>query len=190
MTATPPSLLLPSWLERIDRVTATLKEKWASAPDGWWWLRPAPDQWSAAEVLDHLIRINRSYYPLVEEATRGNLPLHPITRLPFLAKWLGQFILKSVAPDRQRRMKTFPVWEPVVAEGQGDPLAEFVRQQEVLKAALTSWVPLMEKDKLIFSPANKAITYPLRTAAEIIVTHEERHLAQCLEILERCREEN
>ncbi len=40
------------------------------------------------------------------------------------------------------------------------------------------------------SPANKNIIYTLETAFDIIVTHEQRHLAQAKEVLEMLKNKN
>ena len=54
--------------------------------------------------------------------------------------------------------------------------------QEVIKKLIQDNQPLLEKDVVIPSPANRYIVYKLRKAIEVIVAHEERHLNQAMEV--------
>lgn len=60
----------------------------------------------------------------------------------------------------------------------------FADHQMALKDLITQSKDLILAEKVIVSPANKNIVYTIGNAFEIIVTHEERHLAQATEVLE------
>ena len=96
-------------------------------------------------------------------------------------------ILKSVHPGREKKIKTFPIWEPADSEFSDDLLLKFEAHQEELKQAIIKSEKLIASGAVIASPANTNIVYKLETAFEIIVTHEERHLSQTQEIQEKMR---
>lgn len=146
-------------------------------------VRPGAEAWSIAQIVDHLIRINRSYYQTFEALNSGTyqVPIHG--NLGFLARAMGSMILKSVEPNRIKKMKTFAVWEPSQSNLPYSIISTFEAEQETLK----NWMRRMEEgsmlNRAIASPASRVVVYPLTAAFEIIVTHEERHLQQALEVV-------
>ena len=104
-------------------------------------------------------------------------------KLGFMVNFLGKMILDAVHPDRKKKMKTFPIWEPAKSEIGGDILTRFEKHQNELKDLIIGCKDLLEKGVVISSPANKNIVYKLETAFDIITTHEQRHLEQARELL-------
>lgn len=73
--------------------------------------KPNPAVWSIAQNIDHLIVVNKSYYPTFEALKKE------IISLLYGKDWMDSFlhrhkILDAVHPDRRNKMKTFPIWEP------------------------------------------------------------------------------
>jgi len=169
--------------ERIAAVSAAVEREFGHLDADRLNARPAPGTWSIAQNLDHLIRLNESYGPVVEEVRRGEHRPPFTARLPFLPQSLGRMLLKAVQPDRKRRMRTFPVWEPAADPVPGDIVPRFLAHQEELQALLASCDDLEARQVVISSPANRHIVYTLDAAFDVIVAHEERHLAQARETL-------
>jgi hypothetical protein len=144
--------------------------------------KPAPDVWSIAQNIDHLIVINQTYYPLIKEAKENTLKLPWHGKVKFLVNWFGRMILSSVAPDRRRKMKTFSIWLPGTSQVGPEILSRFEQHQQTLKGLIADSDDLLAKKTVIYSPANQAIVYTLETAFDIIVTHERRHLEQAKEL--------
>jgi len=182
-----PPLHLPDLLDRIDAVSEKVRTAFHGLDAERLNLRPGPGVWSVAQVLDHLIVINESYYPLVEKLRAGDLHLSWATRWTFYVQRMGSLLLRSVDPARRRKMKTFPIWEPSADPLPGDIVPTFLAHQEAFKAFMRSCQDLMQENAVIHSPANRLIVYSLADAFRILVTHEERHLAQALEILDQIR---
>ena len=80
-------------------------------------------------------------------------------------------------------MKTFPIWEPTASQIRTDIIQHFEKHQSELKRQIEASKLLIEKGTIISSPANRIIVYKLETAFDIIVSHEQRHLAQAKEVL-------
>jgi hypothetical protein len=98
-------------------------------------------------------------------------------------RFFGKVIPDSVQPDRRKKMKTFPIWQPSQSEIAADILQQFENHQEQLKNLIESSSDLLDQRAIISSPANKNIVYTLETAFDIIVTHERRHFEQAKEVL-------
>ena len=173
---------IQEWLQRIDQITAAFNNYFGQMTNEQLNSKPNAATWSIAQNIDHLMVINNSYLPAIEEIRAGKQKLGRLSKLDFMTRFFGNFILKSVGPSRKRKMKTFPVWEPSKSDVEGDILAKFTEHQENLKKLIASSEDLLTKGTLIASPANKNIVYKLEVAFEIIVMHEQRHLAQAKEI--------
>jgi len=141
-------------------------------------IRPLPDQWSFSEILAHLIVINESYYPTFKALKAGTYKSPFLSRLTFLVRFMGKEILKSVQPQTQKKIKTFPIWEPEQLEETPDILNRFLQHQSALIKEFEACAALLPQNPVLYSPASKMIFYHLGTAFEIILSHEKRHLLQ------------
>lgn len=170
------------WTSQIDEITSKFKQSFGALTIEQLNWKPDPNTWSIGQNIDHLIVINGTYFPIIKSVRAGAY------RLPFMARWgfmvsfLGQTILKSVQPDRRKRMKTFPIWEPTRSDVKPDIWERFDKQQAELKDLIQSSSDLLDKGTVISSPANRQIVYKLETAFDIIVTHERRHFEQSAEV--------
>jgi hypothetical protein len=171
------------WTSEIDQLVATFIDEFGGLSEDQLNWKPDAKSWSIAQNIDHLITINQSYFPAIDAVRQGthSTPLHG--RIPFLAKLLGNTILAAVHPDRRKKMKTFPLWEPNQSRVAGTILDDFERHQAELKAVIETMHPYLNGKTVIASPASKMIVYTLDTAFDIIVTHERRHLEQAREVL-------
>jgi len=174
---------IANWTHQLDQVSNDYKrvvQSLSGKEINW---KPGPDQWSIGQVLEHLIIINRSYFPLLNQLHQGTYETPFLSKIGFLTNWIGNMILKGVEPTRKKKISTFTIWEPAQSAIDPNILNQFLDQQEVLKREIEKSLPLLEKRAVIASPANQNIIYTLEKAFDIIVTHEQRHYQQVLEIL-------
>lgn len=171
------------WNDTIDIITNNFLREFGALNSVQLNLKPDSNTWSIAQNIDHLIVINQSYYPVIQSVRDRSFKLPFIGTVGFFVNFLGSFILKSVQPDRKRKMKTFPIWEPSKSEIAGDIIARFKNHQNVLKELIDNCNDLVESGTVISSPVNKNIVYKLETAFDITVTHEQRHFEQAKEVL-------
>lgn len=172
------------WSERIAEVSAAVERDFGHLDPRRLNARPSPGTWSIAQNLDHLIRLNESYWPVIDEVRRGEHHLPFTARIPFLVPAVGRMLLKGVQPDRNRKMRTLALWEPMDGEIPDGIVARFLAHQEELRALVTSSDDLVARNVVISSPGNRHIVYTLDAAFDVIVAHEERHPAQAREALE------
>jgi DinB superfamily len=170
--------------QKIDSLTKGFKNEFGSLTKEQLNKKINTESWSIAQIIDHLIVTNKSYYPIADSLRQGTYKIPFIGRFNLLTNFFGNFILKSVQPDRKRKVKTFPVWEPSQSEITGDIIQRFEKHQAELKNFIADCSDLVQKDIVISSPANKNIVYKIDKAFEIIIAHEERHFVQAIEVKE------
>jgi hypothetical protein len=171
------------WLQRIDKQSERVNALFGNLNEEELKKQLSTKEWSIAQNLQHLIVINNSYFPAIDAIRAGKQKLGFLSKLAFMRKFFAKLILGSVQPDRKRKMKTFPLWEPNQITIEHNLISAFLKHQESLKNLISDAEDLLLKNAVIASPANKNIVYSLADAFEIIVTHEERHINQAVELL-------
>lgn len=178
---------IEEWNDRIDQVTREVEEQFGSLEaDSLHW-KPSRDRWSIAENLMHLIVLNRSYIRVIEDYQKGKTSTPFVGYFRWIPRKLGKFLLKAVDPAgrKSQRSPTLKQWTPRrTEESEKHPVATFRDHQAHLKETFHACADLLEKNPVIHSPASRAVVLELRTVLEVLVSHEERHLAQAREVLE------
>lgn len=175
---------MKDWTLQLDKITERFVENFGSLSTDQLNWKPNSQTWSIAQNIDHLIIVNETYYPVLASLKEGTYKTPFIAKLGFIASFLGKTVLNAVNPDRKKKMKTFPVWEPTTSQIKDNILQHFEKHQSELKQQIETSKELVEKGTIISSPANKNIVYKLETAFDIIVSHEQRHLEQAKEVFQ------
>lgn len=175
--------LIAEWKSEIESITKDYKDafgKLAAKELNW---KPGPKIWSIAQNIDHVIRINESYFPILKQLTDGTYHPPLLGKFPFIPALLGNFVLNAMAPDRKKKVKTFPIWEPSESHIDEDIMEKFEKHQLTLVYQMEQSEYFIKKGTIISSPANKNIVYTLKKAFEIIINHEKRHYHQAIKLL-------
>ena len=146
--------------------------------------KPNSQTWSIAQNINHLIVVNESFYPILTLLKAGTYKPPFIAKFGFLVSFLSKKLLDAVQPDRKKKVKTFPIWQPKVSHIKAGVLQAFEKHQNELKQHIETSKAFVEKGAIIASPANRNIVYKLETAFDIIVFHEQRHLEQAKEVFQ------
>jgi DinB superfamily len=178
---------MKNWTSRLDDISRQSLSEFGSLTSEQLNWKPNSNTWSIAQNLDHLIVVNETYYPVLASLKAGTYKTPFIARIGFMVSFLGKTVLNAVQPDRQKKMKTFPIWEPTTSNVLDDILKRFQIHQNELIQKIEDAKGLIEKGVVISSPANRNIVYKLETAFDIIVSHEQRHLEQAKEILQQMK---
>jgi len=173
-----------SWISQLDENSQKFAQAFGGMTQAELNWKPNPEQWSIGQNIDHLITINETYFPIIEQLKAGSyqIPFHG--RFRFIANKMGDIVLKASSPDRSKKIKTFPIWEPSESDIPKDILKKFVNQQERLMVMTEEAQPFIDQQVIIASPANTRIIYTLARAFDIIVAHEKRHFNQSMEVQE------
>lgn len=175
---------MKNWIAQLDTVTVQFLENFRSLSSEQLNWKPNSQTWSIAQNIQHLIVVNETYYPVLHALKAGTYKTPFIAKFSFMVSFLGRTVLNAVKPDRKKKMKTFPIWEPALSQIEGDILKSFENHQNELKKQIEAANELIEKEIIISSPANRHIVYSLATAFDIIVSHEQRHFEQAKEVLQ------
>jgi len=175
---------MKNWTSTLGDISRQSQSEFGSLTSEQLNWKPNSNSWSIAQNLDHLIVVNETYYPVLASLKAGTYKTPFIAKIGFIASFLGKTVLNAVQPERKKKMKTFPIWEPTSSNIIGDILNRFQNHQNELIQRIEGATEFVEKGVVISSPANKNIVYKLETAFDIIVSHEQRHLEQAKEILQ------
>lgn len=135
--------------------------------------RPREDQWSIAQILEHLVLTDRpSLEPLsnlIATSPRGDSTWKPTI--------MGRLILMAVEPTTRRKTKAKKGFLPAMQPA-GDVLAEYVAvRKQLLELLLESERVDLNAARTSF-PIRTPIRYNLGDAFMIFVRHTQRHLQQ------------
>src|SRR5687767_1545887 len=126
--------------------------------------KPALDQWSVAQCLDHLVTTNTSYFATFDEVLTGEKVGTVWQSLPFLPAFWGKMLIKGVAPESKRKLKAPAIFHPSSSSVDEDIVNRFVDQQDQVISYMNATAGL-EPDKIIISsPVTKFVTYNLMDA--------------------------
>ncbi|MEL6536145.1 MAG: DinB family protein [Bacteroidota bacterium] len=178
------------WQSRLEQVSSSVKEEFGGLDASQLNWKPSEDTWSIGQNLDHLITLNRTYFPMLKALQTGKPSLPWTAKFKPLRKLFGKMILKSVLPDRKRKIKTFVVWEPTQSSLPETIVNQFLDHQIEVWQRLEEVVPMLGSGKAIPSPASSVIVYNLEDFFEIVITHEERHLNQAREVFALHQQQN
>lgn len=170
------------WMSEIKRNTERFKDEFSSLSGDKLLYKPSANSWSIAENIQHLIKVNQSYFPVFSQLLSHSYRPPWSGRFRFINKLFGNLILKSVSEDRKKKIKTFPLWLPDQLPPAEGILSRFESHQQELIGWIQNLEPYVGKTTIINSPANKIISYTLDDAIEIIIMHEKRHLNQAIEV--------
>jgi len=134
--------------------------------------------WTINQVLDHLVKINTTYFPIFEKVSKGKFTTPLLGNLRFYANYMGKTILKSVQPENKKKVKTAVIWKPEAETFDESQIYDFMKMQDELKIHIGNMEKWIKRDIVIHSPVSKNLVYPISYALDIIITHEERHLVQ------------
>jgi uncharacterized damage-inducible protein DinB len=172
-----------NWVQEIDKITLDADLLFSELIHDQLNWKPNSQTWSIAQNLEHLIKVNETYYPVLSALKNGVYKKPFLGNFDFIVSFFGKTVLNAVNPDRKKKMKTFSIWEPTQSSVGNDIISRFKKHQTELQKQLSDANELLTNRIVISSPANKNVVYSLEMAFDIILTHEQRHLEQAKEIL-------
>ena len=84
-------------MQVISQVSEQVEELFGTADDLSLNIKPAPDRWSVAQVLEHLILINESYIPVIRTVRNGQWKPGWLGSRPFMTRFcIAPFIVPFI----------------------------------------------------------------------------------------------
>ena len=174
---------IPEITAEIKIVIATAKTDFAHLSYEQLNWKPNADSWSVGQCLHHLVQSADAYKPIFIELINKKQSSNFWRSVPFLPSLFGKEILKAVAPIRNKKGKTFSVFEPAQSNlslDLIDRLEEKLKTFSLLANQLTNYDL---KKTIVTSPVSKVVNYSLLDALNIVTVHNYRHFNQAKEVM-------
>jgi hypothetical protein len=164
------------------REIAEARFMWLNATQFAW--KPALDQWSVSECLEHLIRTNDRYFEKLKLIIPVARKMDEWEQAPFKPGLFGGRFANWMGPDARWKFKVPSVFNPEVQEASPDVLKRFLRSQQLLMLYMEHSKGLDLNLVRVQSPVNRLIRFKLGDCFQIMVNHEKRHLRQTERIMQ------
>ncbi len=159
-----------------DRVLAGLSE----AQVNW---RPAPDRWSVGECLSHLNVSIRAVLPALDRAIETARAQGLVGAGGGRTGWFANWMVRSQEPPVKRRVRTFPMFQPVAARHDAAQLlAEFRAFRGDLRERLARAEGIDWGRAKVVSPASRFFRLPFGAYVAFLLAHDRRHLWQARDV--------
>lgn len=145
--------------------------------------KPSPERWSVAQCFDHLITVNKGYFPEIDRVLAGKKRTL-WESMPVLPGLMGKMVIKAVEPTSTRKFKARKNFEPAQSDIKGSIINDFVDHQAEMVKKMKATQHLDLEKIVITSPVAAVMTYNLMDAYRIIVGHEQRHFQQAKRVTE------
>lgn len=173
-------MTLPAWaaraideLEISDRQTITLAGTLTRDQLNW---KPAPNQWSVGQCLDHLLIANRVYLPPIARALESQ-PRWQVQEIT--PGWFGRwFIRTQIEPSTQRRRGRAPAKIAPSPDVETMVVQELVRSNDDARELFRRASEYDVNTIRFANPFVPVIRFTVGTGVEVVWRHQRRHLLQ------------
>jgi len=142
--------------------------------------QPDPNQWSAAQCLEHLNSYGRYYLPAIEKAISGSMNNKPAEY--FKSSWLGNYFYKSMLPQEngqlKNKMRSPRNHQPGIQLNSVEVLNEFISQLETLGRLLTEARNIDLNKARVPISISPFIKLKLGDVFLFLIAHINRHILQ------------
>lgn len=141
--------------------------------------RPAPEKWSALQCVDHVVRTNTTYIPLIRAGVESALANGRRAERPFRYRWWEQLVIWAVEPPSRLRVPTpSPAVDPAPELTLTAVRADYERMYADLRRALQDARPANLRQVWIESPFARRVGGNAGVVIGVLLAHERRHLYQ------------
>jgi hypothetical protein len=172
--------LLQQLQQQVQEVLATLEHEFNLLPDHALCYKPAPDQWSVLECLEHLNRYARYYHPVLAAAL-GQAP--PSTSQELRFTWMGRKSYEMMRPENSKAHKTLARMNPAQSSLGREVLAEFQQHQQEMLALLARATGKDLNHKVVPVEFFRLLRLRAGEALLFIVAHTRRHIQQAQRVV-------
>lgn len=142
--------------------------------------KPAPDSWSIAECLEHLLVSESAYIPFFDRIARGEYSMSTWQRFSPLSGLFGRLLVKSVTEEPSTKMKAPALFQPSTSAIDAAIVSRYLRHMDDFLQRLGHLEEVDLDATIITSPPMHFITYSLRDALTLLVQHQVRHVNQAI----------
>jgi hypothetical protein len=166
--------------ERLHRLSK-------STPDDWWSTRADPSRWSIVECVAHLNLTAKAFLPVLRRGIEEGRRMPVTAPARFRRDPTGWLLWRTSGPPVRFRSRTAASFVPSDSAPRPDTLAEFDRLQEAQIGCVREADGLPLSAIRITSPIDARVRYNLYSCLTILPRHQQRHIWQAEQVLERLR---
>src|SRR5262245_57737017 len=155
------NLTLPQIYDEADAIAGDAKTLFSQLNSQQLNWKPAADSWSVAQCIEHLIKINREYFPVFDRIVRGEGRRSLLHNLPFLPAVFGRLIIQALSPNSHQKLKAPAVARPSSSSIDPQIVERFVAHQRELLAKMRSLEKRDPAEIIITSPLASVVVYSL-----------------------------
>ena len=145
--------------------------------------RPAPERWSIGECISHLNVGIRAALPALDRAIETARERGFAGTGTGRYGWFANWMVRAQEPPVKRRVKTFPVFQPVAARHDAARLLpEFRAVRSELRERLARAEGIDWGRAKVVSPASRFFRLPFGAYVAFLLAHDRRHLWQAREV--------
>lgn len=172
---------------RLNRLISEVKNI-AQLPEAQLRTRPAKGAWSVLEVVEHMNKAYDPHYRHHLENALHRAPEQVAAPTEFQGGRVARFLYNGMRPQdgrRKMKMKTLKKFQPETVDHltAKTVFSTFFELQDHLKAQIMKARSSDISGRKIPSAIGSLIQFTVPECFEFIISHEERHLLQCAEIL-------
>jgi hypothetical protein len=140
--------------------------------------KPAPNEWSIGQCLDHIITTDEQYIATFEQVAQGTMRKTFWQQLPLLPRFFGDMLYKYVHPETTRPVTSPPIFRPSSSQIEPDVYERFEAHQKQVIDLMHASQDKPIDELVISSPVAVWLVYSLGDAFRIVVVHQYLHLLQ------------
>ena len=147
--------------------------------------KPAPEQWSIAQCLEHLAITSGKFDEYFSRAIERARKKYPVSTPPkYKPSMLGGWLARQVDPVGGRNFHAPRVFRPTPSSDIQDALDQFLNQQTRFMDFVQQSTGIDYNKTRLRSPVTPLMRYSLADAFVITILHGRRHLAQARRVRE------
>lgn len=158
--------------------------------------RPAPERWSIAECLEHLVLTGEAYLDAIDAAVEDGRRLGRVGDGPYRRSLVGRWLIRLLEPPPGLKVpapsmilpggetRAAPEGEATASGSEEDPLAAFLALRPRFAERLAAADGLDLARVRLSSPFFAFIRFDLGSAFRLVTAHERRHLWQARRVRE------
>lgn len=174
---------LAGYIDRINAIRSEVDQLCSSLSERQFFWQPAPNVWSVAHCIDHLIVTADAMIPplmaaIARAKARGRLSPGPF-KYGFVGKWLHD----QLSTPPLRKFKAPPNFQPTCKRSQAELRRDFDDRQDQIVAVMHEANGVDLASTRMRSPAAKFLYYQIGIGLALFPQHERRHLWQAQQLL-------
>lgn len=167
----------------LDKVTTEARKLFGNLTAHQLNWKPAPEKWSIAQCLDHLIVSNNTYYPQFNAVITRKYTNSFYQNIGFISRYFGNYLINETGPIVGKPMKNPPAFAPSQSNLPATIVSDFEKHQLHFSAIIAKLDDADLNKTILSSPALGIITYSLHDLLIVLSGHEQRHLNQAKNVL-------